>query len=82
MGFKDYRIGKKCQLFGFFISSSAAPWRADSKNIYMSISRNCKFPEVFRIFDQLAIIFAMDMYIFLESVGQGAADEPIKTTKS
>ena len=29
---------KKVQLFGVFIGSSAAPWRADSKNICMSIA--------------------------------------------
>ena len=92
---------KKFHLFGVFIGSSAAPWRADSKNVYMSIANiilsgskmwktsgkvqfygNCKFPEDFCIFDPLAIIFAMDIYTLLESVGQGAADEPIKTPKS
>ena len=41
-----------------------------------------KFPDVFYIFDPLAIIFAMDMYTFLESARQGAADKPIKTPKS
>ena len=40
-----------------------------------------KFPEVFRNFDQLRTIFPMKMYTFLESVGQGAADEPIKTVE-
>ena len=44
--------------------------------------KNCNFPEVFRIFEPLATIFAMDIYIFLESVCQGAAGEPIKTPKS
>ena len=92
---------KKLQLFVFFIVSLAAPWRADSKNVYMSIanivlsgskmwktsgkvqfSGNCKFPEVFWFFDPLRIIFAMDIYIFLESVCQGAAGEPIKTRTS
>ena len=29
---------KKFQLFGVFIGLSAAPWRADSKNVYMSIA--------------------------------------------
>ena len=29
---------KKLQLFVFFIVSLAAPWRADSKNVYMSIA--------------------------------------------
>ena len=48
----------------------------------VQFSGNCKFPEVFYIFDPLAIIFAMDMYTFLESARQGAADEPIKTPKS
>ena len=91
---------KKFQLFVFFIVSLAAPWRADSKNIYMYIanivlsgskmwktsgkvqfSGNCKFPEVFRFFDPLRIIFGMDIYTFLESVCQGAAHEPIKTQK-
>ena len=33
-------------------------------------------------FDQLAVIFATDMYTFLESACQGAADEPIKTQKN
>ena len=42
---------------------------------------NCKFPKDFCIFDPLAIIFAMDIYIFLESVCQGAAGEPMKTAK-
>ena len=92
---------KKVQLFGVFIGSSAAAWRADSKNVYMSIAniiasgskmrktsgnlqfpQNCTFPEVFQIFDPLRTIFAMDMYTFLESARQGAADEPIKTPKS
>ena len=92
---------KKVQLFGVFIGSSAAPWRADSKNVYMSIAniiasgskmrktsgnlqfpQNCTFPEVFQIFDPLRTIFAMDMYTFLESARQAAADEPIKTPKS
>ena len=41
-----------------------------------------KFPKDFCIFDPIAIIFAMDIYIFLESVCQGAAGEPIKTRKS
>ena len=44
--------------------------------------RNCKFPKDFCIFDPLAIIFAMDIYIYLESVCQVAASEPIKTPKS
>ena len=44
--------------------------------------RNCKFPEVFHIFDPLITTFAMDIYIFLESAWQGAADEPIKRSKS
>ena len=29
---------KKVQLFGVFIGSLAPPWRADSKNVYMSIA--------------------------------------------
>ena len=45
------------------------------------IHTNCKFLEVFYIFDPLAIIFARDMYTFLESVRQGAPDEPIKMPK-
>ena len=44
--------------------------------------RNCKFPKDFCSFDPLAIIFAMDIYIFLESVCQGATSELIKTPKS
>ena len=40
--------------------------------------RNCKFPKDFCIFDLIAIIFAMDIYIFLESVCQSGAGEPIK----
>ena len=84
--------GKKVQLFVVFIGSSAAPWPADSKNVYMSIanivlsgsklrktSGNLQFRE---IFDQLAITFAMDMYTFLESACQGAADERIKNPKT
>ena len=92
---------KKLQLFVFFIVSLAAPWTADSKNVYMSIAniflsgsknqktsgnlqfpKNCTFPEVFHIFDPLKTIFAMDMYTFLESARQGAANETIKKTKS
>ena len=91
----------KFQFFVFFIVSSAASWRADSKNVNMSIanivlslskmwktsgkvqfSGNCKFPEVFFDFDSLRIIFAMDIYTFLESARQGAAIETIKKTKS
>ena len=33
-----HRVEKKYQLFGVFIGLSAAPWRADSKNVYMSIA--------------------------------------------
>ena len=44
--------------------------------------QNCTFPEVFRVFYSLKRIFAMDIYIFLESAWQGAADEPIKRTKN
>ena len=39
------------------------------------------FFEVFHIFDPLAIIFAIEIYTFLESARQGVADEPIKTPK-
>ena len=92
---------KKLQLFVFFIVSLAAPWRADSKNVYMSIANiilsgsknrktsgnlqfpeNCTFPEVFHIFDPLKTIFAMDMYTFLESARQGAANETINKVLS
>ena len=65
-----------------------SPHCEESKSVFRKIlaiivaARNCKFPEVFRNFDPLRTIFAMDMYTFLESAGQGAADEPIKTTKS
>ena len=42
-GVEDLQYGpigskKKFQLFGVFIGLSAAPWRADSKNVYMSIA--------------------------------------------
>ena len=92
---------KKSNFLSFFIVSLAAPWRADSKNVYMFIAnivpsgsknrktsgnlqfpKNCTFPEVFHIFDPLKTIFAMDMYTFLESAHQGAADKPIQTPKS
>ena len=91
----------KFQFFVFFIVSSAASWRADSKNVYMSIANiilseskskktsgnlqfpeNCTFPEVFHIFDKLKTIFAMDIFTFLESMHQGAANETIKKAKS
>ena len=51
------------------------------------MGRNCKKGKGRRppgrkfVFDQLAVIFAIDMYTFLESACQGAADEPIKTPK-
>ena len=64
-------------------SKYCSKWVKIAKNLReLAISGNCKFPEVFRIFYQLAIIFAMDMYIFLESARQGAADELIKNPKS
>ena len=60
--------------------------RSGSKNQKTSgnvqIPQNCTFPEVFQVFHPLAIIFAMDIYIFLESACQAAADGPIKTPKS
>ena len=52
------------------------------------MGRNCKKGKGRRppgrkfVFDQLAVIFAIDMYTFLESARQGAADEPIKMPKS
>ena len=55
------------QRFGVLISSSAAPWCADSKNLYMPIAN---------------IIASIACIHFLESVRQGLADEPIKTPKS
>ena len=51
------------------------------------MGRNCKKGKGRRppgrkfVFDQLAVIFATDMYTFLESACQGAADEPIKKRK-
>ena len=39
---------------------------------------NCKFPEVFGHFRPLRKIFAIDIYIFLESVRQGTAGKPMK----
>ena len=48
----------------------------------LQFPENCTFPEVFHIFDPLKTIFAMDMYTFLESARQGAANETIKKTKS
>ena len=43
---------------------------------------NCKFPEVFGHFRPLRKIFAIDIYIFLESVRQGTTGKPIKTPKN
>ena len=47
----------------------------------LQFPENCTFPEVFQIFDPLKTIFAMDMYTFLESARQGAANETIKKDK-
>ena len=62
------------------IIASGSKMRKTSRKL--QFLRNCKFPKDFCSFDPLAIIFAMDIYIFLESVCQGAAGEPIKTPKS
>ena len=49
-------------------SKYCSKWVKIAKNLReLAISGNCKFPEVFHIFDPLKTIFAMDMYIFLES---------------
>ena len=62
------------------IIASGSKMRKTSGNL--QFPQNCTFPEVFQIFDPLRTIFAMDMYTFLESARQAAADEPIKTPKS
>ena len=33
-----HKVKKKFNFFGVFIGLSEAPWRADSKNVYMSIA--------------------------------------------
>ena len=52
-------------------SNQNGPWSKGRR----PLGRKC-------LFDQLAVIFAMDMYTFLESARQGGANEPIKTPKS
>ena len=42
---------------------------------------NCKFPKVFCIFDPLAIIFAMDIYIFFKNTKKlGKNSDPIRAS--
>ena len=53
------------------------------KNLWEStIFGKLQVPRGFFDFDSLRIIFAMDIYTFLESAHQDAADETIKKTKN
>ena len=55
------------------VIASGSKMRKTSGNL--QFPQNCTFPEVFQIFDPLITIFAIDIYIFLESAWQGATDE-------
>ena len=64
------------------VLSASQMWKSSGK---VQFSGNCKFPEVFIfffIFYHLIIIFAIDIYTFLESGHQCTAKETLKGQKA